>query len=94
MKVGDLLERLRVPYATADSKDAADEIERLREINVKLLKALEFMVAAFGSETTFEAGPDEYDDGVAVTKAIEAVLIEDDAIERARAVIAKAKGQQ
>ena len=28
--LGTLLERLRVPCATADSKEAADEIERLR----------------------------------------------------------------
>lgn len=28
--IGNLVERLRVPCATADSKEAADEIERLR----------------------------------------------------------------
>jgi hypothetical protein len=36
--IGTLLKRLRVPCATADSKEAADKIERMQELLERALR--------------------------------------------------------
>lgn len=56
--IGNLLERLRVPCATKDSKDAAAEIERLTAENAKLRGCLEF-IAKPVQERNGIVGPSE-----------------------------------